>query len=65
MNAFSYYYYWCFDCEWDCVVHGIPTEDLFCPLCAADNGRDVRLLGRPARPSDHPEGRDARKVGQL
>lgn len=54
------YTYWeCKDCGFDAVT----TDDVstpICPLCAGDNGRDVDMVGRPARNDDKVEGKDAR-----
>jgi hypothetical protein len=54
-------YFECPACEWDCVLEGLgPTAPLGCPLCMEDNGRFVRLHGRPATVTDKPEGFDIR-----
>jgi hypothetical protein len=56
-------YFQCPACEWDCVLKGLgPELVLGCPLCLEDNGRFVRLQGRPAVPEDRPEGFDDRDV---
>lgn len=52
----------CPDCQWDTVLGAIPIRTIFCPICAADNGRDVAV--RPAGPvteaTPRAEGPDAR-----
>ena len=59
-------FFWleCPSCEWDCVVGppGIGDLGLTCPLCAADNGRDVYLLTNHGEMPDKVEGHDARKA---
>jgi hypothetical protein len=58
----TYWTYTCRDCEFDCILleHGSGPETTYCPLCAEDNGRDVRLTPRPMKPEDRPEGCDER-----
>lgn len=63
-----FFYLVCPVCEWDTVIAAVepglvgaarqtaPT----CPLCASDNGRDIRLSSRAAEDSDVVEGFDAR-----
>lgn len=55
--------YWeCKECEFDAVTRDVPGMKIpLCPLCAGDTGRDVLMVGRPARTSDkNIEGLDAR-----
>lgn len=57
-----------FECP-DCCFSSVQKSDFkgssACPLCAGDNGHDVRMLRRTARDTDKPEGRDARKDGEA
>ena len=57
-------YYECQDCGFDTVQPAQVPGPFYCPLCAEDNGRDVRMSGRPALDTDAPEGRDARKASR-
>jgi hypothetical protein len=55
-------YYECPACQWGCVLNLHTDAPLGCPLCLEDNGRFVRLEGRPATASDKPEGPDERLI---
>lgn len=51
-------------CEFDAIIPAGRETDPCCPLCADDCGRDQPMtLRRPARLTDKPEGRDARRLG--
>ena len=58
MNKFIYFE--CPDCEFSSIQRRDFSGSEMCPLCAGDNGRDIRMTKRPAKDSDKPEGRDAR-----
>lgn len=62
--SLSLFHLECPACEWDCIVGppGVGDLGLCCPLCAADNGRDVRLrtVGGERDLPATVEGRDAR-----
>lgn len=51
----------CPECEFSSVQPAGFSGSHECPLCAGDSGHNVRMLTRPAKPDDRPEGRDARK----
>src|SRR4029077_19430983 len=53
-------YFECPECGFDSVQLASFNGSENCPQCAGDTGRDVAMRRRPARASDHPEGRDAR-----
>jgi hypothetical protein len=59
----DFIYFECSDCGFDSVQKSDFSGASYCPLCAEDNGRDVRMTSRIARQSDMPEGRDARANG--
>ena len=57
----KYIYLACRDCGWDAVLdEATSAGNHYCPLCAEDYGRDVRMESRPAIDTDKPEGRDMR-----
>lgn len=59
METFTYFE--CRVCGFDAVVDAATADGgCYCPLCAEDNGRDVRMDSRPAIDTDKPEGRDMR-----
>lgn len=55
-------YFECRECGFSSVQNANFRGSEYCPMCAEDNGRDVRMTRRPALDSDKPEGRDARKA---
>ena len=55
----DFVYLECPECEFSAVIR--PTgKPSFCPMCAGDNGRDVRMREREATAFDNPEGADER-----
>lgn len=50
----------CPECGFSAVQHAAFVGSAACPLCAGDNGHDVRLHQRTATDNDKPEGFDAR-----
>ena len=54
-------YYECPVCQFDVVLKKPIETHPYCPICAEDNGRDVRLNSRACLSTDEPEGRDDRK----
>lgn len=59
----DFIYLECQDCGFDSVQKADFDGSDYCPLCAADNGRDVQMRRRVCLNTDRPEGRDARRVG--
>lgn len=64
MTPAVFTYFECPACEFSSILARPANDRDICPLCAGDNGRDVRMQHRPARDDDRPEGRDARKQVQ-
>lgn len=64
MEQPRFVYFECPDCGFDSVLHQTTADGTpgYCPICAEDNGRDVRMRRRVADSDDKPEGRDARLV---
>ena len=58
-------YFECPACEFSSVQRATFTGGEDCPLCAEDNGRDVRMTRRTCRTTDKAEGKDARKESQC
>lgn len=59
----KYIYCECPVCEFSLVLNeDTMIPPVHCSLCAGDSGRDVKMLSREARPTDIPEGHDARKL---
>ncbi len=54
-------YFECGECEFSSIQVSTFTGYSYCPICAGDNGRDVRMIRRTARDTDVAEGKDARK----
>lgn len=60
--------YWeCRDCGFDAVTldSAYKLTRPICPLCAADNGRDVAMSGRVAQSTDKVEGIDQRDLSKV
>jgi hypothetical protein len=53
-------YFQCQECEFDSVQNASFKGAYYCPVCAGDTGREVRMGRRPATEEDKPEGFDAR-----
>jgi hypothetical protein len=63
MDQPGFTYWECKDCGFDAVTFDAAMPGGLrpsCPLCAADNGRDVLMSSRVAKDTDKVEGRDAR-----
>lgn len=54
-------YYECPTCQYDTILQTDGEhKNVYCPLCADDNGKDVIMRGSVATVADRPEGRDDR-----
>ena len=51
----------CPECEFDCILQNDIKLPYYCPLCAEDNGRDVRMIIHTDSFPVSVEGRDERK----
>ena len=62
ITAISFDYFECPECGFSSVQASNFSGSEACPLCAGDIGHDVRMRRRPAKPTDKPEGKDAREI---
>lgn len=60
----QYIFFECPSCEFSSIQRETFNGSRNCPMCAEDNGRDVRMTSRDAGEKDKPEGFDARAEDQ-